>query len=91
MYSLCNNIKFDYYYLKTRDMQVWLVSCLLDSNRNSTREFVLVSGNWFVDELPYPLLPRDVGQYPALSFVLDLILLLGFLMHIRTYSLIDLL
>jgi len=33
MYSLCRNIRFDYY-LKTRDMQVRLISCLLNSNRN---------------------------------------------------------
>lgn len=39
MYSLCGNIRFDYY-LKTRDMRVQLISRLPDSNRNSVREFV---------------------------------------------------
>ena len=39
MYSLCGNIK-TYYYLKTRDMRVQLISCLPDSNRNSMREFI---------------------------------------------------
>ena len=62
MYSLCGNIKSDYY-LKTRDMQVRLISCLLNSNKNSVGEFVRVSGNWFADELPCPLSPREVGQY----------------------------
>ena len=62
MYSLCGNIRSDYY-LKTRDMRVWLISCLPDSNRNSTGEFVRVSGNWLANELPYPLLLLDVGWY----------------------------
>ena len=62
MYSLCGNIKTDYY-LKTRHMRVWLILCLPDSNRNSVGEFVWVSNNWFADELPCPFSPRDVGQY----------------------------
>ena len=44
MYSLCGNIESDYY-LKTRDNRVRFISCLPDSNRNSTGEFVRVSGN----------------------------------------------
>ena len=44
MYSLCGNIESDYY-LKTRDNKVQLTSCLPDSNRNSARKFVWVSGN----------------------------------------------
>ena len=64
MYSLYVNIRSDYY-LKTRDMRVWLISCLPNSNRNSAGEFVRVSDNWLADELPCPLLPRDVGRYRA--------------------------
>ena len=90
MYSLCGNIKSNYY-LKTRDMQVRLISCLPDSNRNSMGEFVRVSSNWLVDELPYSLSLHDVGWYLVLSFVLVLILLLGFLMYILTCPFIDLL
>ena len=71
MYSLCGNIRFDYY-LKSRDMRVQLISCLPDSNRNSTREFVWVSGNWLTDELPYPFSPCDVGWYREPSFALSL-------------------
>jgi len=67
MYSLYGNIRSDYY-LKTRDMQVRLISCLLDSNRNSAGEFVLVNGNWLANEFPYPLSPCDIGRYRA-SFV----------------------
>ena len=44
MYSLCGNINSDYY-LKSRDMRVRLISCLPDSNRNLSGEFVWVSGN----------------------------------------------
>ena len=68
MYSLCDKITSDYY-LKTRDMRVWLISCLPDLNRNSASEFVRVSSNWFDDELPYPFSPRDVGWYRVYSFV----------------------
>ena len=71
MYSLCGNIRFDYY-LKARDVRVWLISCLLDSSRNLAGEFVRVSGNWLADELSYPLSPRDVSRYQALLFALDL-------------------
>jgi len=67
MYSLCRNIRSNYY-LKTKDMQVRLISCLPDSNRNSTGEFFRLSGNWFADVLPYPFSPRDVGRYQELSF-----------------------
>ena len=88
MYSLCGNIKSDYY-LKTRDMRVRLISCLPDSNRNSAGEFVWVSGNWLANELPYSLSSHDVGWYLVLSFVLDLILLFGFLMYILTSPFIE--
>ena len=71
MYSLCGNIRFNYY-LKARDVRVRLISCLLDSNRNLAGEFVQVSGNWLADELSCPLSPRDVSWYQALLFALDL-------------------
>ena len=61
MYSLCSNIDLDYY-LKTRDNRVRLISCLPDTNRNLTGEFVRVSGKWFAEELPYAFKPRDVGR-----------------------------
>ena len=66
MYSLCGNKRTNYY-LKVRDVRVLLISCLPDSNRNSAGEYVRVSGNWFADELPYPLSPREVGLYRALT------------------------
>ena len=62
MYSLCGNKKTNYY-LKVRDMRVQLISCLPNSNRNSVGEFVWVNGNWFADDLPCPLSPREVGSY----------------------------
>ena len=61
MYSLCSNIDSDYY-LKTRDNRVRLISCLPDTNKNLTGEFVRVSGKWFAEELPYAFKPRDVGR-----------------------------
>ena len=64
MYSLCSNIRTDYY-LKVRDVRVRLISCLLDSNRNSGGEYVQVSGNWHADELTCLTSPRDVGRYLA--------------------------
>ena len=44
MYCLCGNFNSDYYF-KSRDMRVRLISCLPDSNRNLSGEFVWVSGN----------------------------------------------
>ena len=55
MYNLCSNIESDYY-LKTRDNRVWLISCLPDSNRNS-------SSNWLAGELLYAFKSRDVGRF----------------------------
>ena len=62
MYSLCGNIKSNYY-LKVRDVWIWPISCLLNSNRNLVGEFVRVSGNWLADVLACLLSLRDVGQY----------------------------
>ena len=89
MYSLCGNIRSDYY-LKARDVWVWLISCLPDSNRNSMGEFVQVNGNWLADELLCPFSPRDVGWYRVLFLVLNLMLLLISLTHILTGLLVDL-
>ena len=50
MYSLCGNIKSDYY-LRVRDVWVRLISCLPDFYRNSAGEYVRVSNNWLADEL----------------------------------------
>jgi len=58
MYSLCGNLKTNYY-LKARDVRVQLISCLFDSNRNSTGEYVRVSSNWLANELPCPLSSRS--------------------------------
>ena len=54
MYGLCDNIG-SYYYLKVRDVRVWLISCLPDSNRNSVGEYVRVRGNWHANELTCPI------------------------------------
>ena len=64
MHSSCGNDKTGYY-LKVRDNRVWLISCLPNSNRNSTREFVWVSNNCHANELTYPTSPRNVCRYRA--------------------------
>ena len=66
MYSLCGNKNINYY-LKTRDTQVRLISCLPDSNRNSAEEFVRVCSNWFVGEIPCPFSRQEVGLYRSLT------------------------
>ena len=66
MYSFCGN-KTSNYYLETRDNRVRLISCLPDSNRNSTGEFVRVHGNWCAGEIPYPFSRREVGSYRFLT------------------------
>ena len=75
MYNLCGN-KNTNYYLNVRNYRVRLISCLPDSNKNSAGEFVQMIGNWFADEFPYPLSPREVGSYclPIYSFSLFLYL-----------------
>ena len=90
MYSLCGNIKSDYY-LKVWDVWVRLISCLPDSNINSAGEFIWVSGNWLADELLCPLSLCDVGRYQVSLFVLNLILLLILFTYVLTSPLIDLL
>ena len=72
MYSLCGNIKSDYY-LKVSDVRVWLISCLPDFNRNSAGEYVRVSDNWLASELTCPTSPCDVGRYPTYLTVLILV------------------
>ena len=62
MYSLCEKKKSNYY-LKVRDMRVWLISCLPDSNRNSTGEYVQVRDNWFAGGIPPPLSRHEVGSF----------------------------
>ena len=66
MYSLYGN-KNTNYYLKVRDTQVRLISCLPDLNRNSVGEFVWVCSNWFAGEIPCPLSWREVGSYRYLT------------------------
>ena len=66
MYILCGNKRTNYY-LKVRDMRVRLISCLLDSNRNSTGEFIRVHDNWFADDIPCPFSWRKVGLYRFLT------------------------
>ena len=76
MYSLWGNIRSNYN-LKTRDMWVRLISCLLDSNRNLAGEFVRVNVNWLADELPCLFLLRDVGRCREISSAFSLNLLLS--------------
>ena len=67
MYSLCGNID-SYYYLKTRDNRVRVISCLPDSNRNSAGEFVRVNSKWFAEELPCTFKLCDVGRFHVYFF-----------------------
>ena len=62
MYSICDGLKTSNY-LKIHDPTVRLISCLPDSNRNSTGEFVKVTGNWLVSELTRPMSHRQIGRY----------------------------
>ena len=62
MYSIRGSLKHRYY-LQTRNIMVRLISCLLDSNRNSKGEYVRVSRNWLYGEMTCPTFPRQIGQY----------------------------
>ena len=61
LYSICGGLKTSYY-LKIRDPIVRLISRLPDSNRNTAREFIKVSGNWIASELTCPTSPWQISQ-----------------------------
>ena len=48
------------YYMKTRDDRVWLIQCLLESNKGLNKDFLIVSGEWH-DGLPCPIVEREPG------------------------------
>ena len=62
MYNICCGSRTGYY-LKAWDTVVRLISCLPDSNRNSTGEYVKVSENWLAGEHPCSTSPLDIGRY----------------------------
>ena len=48
------------YYMKTRDDRVWLIQCLLESNKGLNKDFLIVSGEWH-DGLPCPIVEGEPG------------------------------
>ena len=38
------NLKGKSYYMKTRDDRVWLIQCLIESNKGLNKDFLIVSG-----------------------------------------------
>ena len=50
LYAIQGSLKHGYY-LQTQNKMFRLISCLLDSNRNSAGEYVRVSENWLNGEL----------------------------------------
>ena len=61
LYAIRGSLKLGYY-LQTQNTMVRLISYLLDSNRNSAREYVRVSGNWLNGELTSTS-SRQISQY----------------------------
>ena len=59
LYAIRGSLKLGYY-LQTRNTMVRLISCLLESNRNSAGKYVRVSGNWLNGELTSP---HQIGWY----------------------------
>ena len=83
MYSLCGNKRTNYY-LKVRDMRVRLISCLLDSNRNSAGEFIRVRSKLVWRLNPFPALAAWSWFVPItnlLFFLLMIVLLIWMLTH----------
>ena len=66
LYAIWGSLKHRYY-LQTRNTMVRLISSLPDSNRNSVREYVGVSGKWLNGEMTCPTSPRQIGRYFLLS------------------------
>ena len=61
LYAIRGSLKHRYY-LQTRNTMVRLISYLLNSNRNSMKEFVKVSGNWLNGEFTCPTSPHQNHQ-----------------------------
>ena len=62
IYSIHGSIKIGHYF-KIRNPMKRLISCLPDSNRNSTGEFVKVNENWLAGELTCPTSPWEIDRY----------------------------
>ena len=63
LYAIQGSLKHGYY-LQTQNTMFRLISCLLDSNKNSAGEYVTVSRNWLNGELTCrPFLARQVDIF----------------------------
>ena len=59
VYNL-HHLKGQWYYLKSRHLEVRLIQCLFDSNKGLNKDFLIVSGEWH-DGLPCPTRERQSG------------------------------
>ena len=78
LYAIRGSLK-NGYYLQTQNTKVRLISCLLNSNRNSVGEFVKVSRNWLNGELTCLTSPCQIGQYPIIYNIYFSVFLIYFI------------
>ena len=69
IYNL-HHLKGQGYYLKTRYPEVRLISCLPDSNKGTTKDFLIILGEWH-DGLPYPTREGKPSRALGLGLLLE--------------------
>ena len=67
VYNL-QHLKGQAYYLKTRHLEVRLISCLPDSNKGMNKDFLIILGKWH-DGLPYPMREGKPGRNLGLGLL----------------------
>ena len=53
IYNCCNNLSLGYY-INVHQGQLRQISCLPHTNKNSQKEFLEVTRNWYAEEISYP-------------------------------------
>ena len=69
VYNL-HHLKGQGYYLKTRYLEVRLISCLPDSNKGMNKDFLIVLGEWH-NGLPYPMREGNPSRALCLGLLLE--------------------
>ena len=69
VYNL-HHLKGQGYYLKTRYLEVRLISCLLESNKGMNKDFLIESGEWH-DDLPCPTREGKPGGVLGLGLLFE--------------------
>ena len=53
--------KISGFYFRAQDEELRLISCLLNSDKETEGDYLMVTGNWYLDRRPYPILMGRAG------------------------------